>query len=264
MSKLTIIQGPPACGKSTFARQQVAGRKDAVIVCKDDIRHMLGDYWQPRREHLVSEFEREMIRRALLQQYDVFSDALNLEADRIRELEGIAAETEAVVEYRSLYVPFREAVRRDARPDRPHHVGEEAIRKVYEKHFAEDYARELATPEPPEQEDCDVVKVVRLLETPDGVIWTPTPADLETVTKLSMLRYPVRKIALFLAVPEREFRRLLAFPETPLAQAYHSGKIQSELAYRDKVRQQAERGEEWAIKIIERWGMEQTKQELGF
>lgn len=264
MSKLIIIQGPPASGKTTYARQQIAGRDNAVIVSKDDIRHMLGDYWQPRREPLVAEFEHEMIYRALMNRYDVFSDALNLEKSRIAELEEIASRAEAVVEYKRLYVPFRVAVRRDASPDRQHHVGEENIRKIYEKHYAEQYQEELLQPAPQEPQEELPVKSVRLLQTAEGTIWTPTAEDLQNVNKLAMLRYPIRKIALSIGVPESEFRRQLTIADTPLSQSYHSGKIQSELTYRDKVSRMAERGEEWAIKIIERWAMDQTKEELGF
>lgn len=264
MSKLIIIQGPPASGKTTYARQQIAGRDNAVIVSKDDIRHMLGDYWQPRREPLVSDIEHEMIYRALMNQYDVFSDALNLEKTRIAELEDIAARTEAVVEYKRLYVPFRLAVKRDASPDRPHHVGEEYIRKIYEKHYAAQLQEELLQPVPEEPQEELPVKSVRLLQTAEGTIWTPTAEDLQNVSKLSMLRYPIVKIALALGVPAGEFRRLLAVTDGPLAQAYYSGKLQSELTYREKVRQMAERGEEWAVKMVEHWEMEQAKQELGF
>lgn len=264
MSKLIIIQGPPASGKTTYARQQIAGRDNAVIVSKDDIRHMLGDYWQPRREPLVSDIEHEMIYRALMNQYDVFSDALNLEKTRIAELEDIAARTEAVVEYKRLYVPFRVAVKRDASQDRPHHVGEENIRKIYEKHYAAQLQEELLQPVQEEPQEDLPVKAVRLLQTADGIVWTPTADDLQNVNKLAMLRYPIRKIALSIGVPESEFRRQLTIADTPLSQTYHSGKIQSELTYRNKVREMAERGEEWAIKIIERWAMDQTKEELGF
>lgn len=38
MSRLIILQGAPAAGKSTWAREFVKGKKDWVIVNRDSIR----------------------------------------------------------------------------------------------------------------------------------------------------------------------------------------------------------------------------------
>lgn len=50
---VTFMKGLPGSGKSTWARQQ----KDARIVCRDDIRHMLGEYsdFSDEREAIVTE-----------------------------------------------------------------------------------------------------------------------------------------------------------------------------------------------------------------
>ena len=38
MSKIIVLQGPPACGKSTWAKEYVKDKKDWVIVSRDEIR----------------------------------------------------------------------------------------------------------------------------------------------------------------------------------------------------------------------------------
>ena len=53
VQKVTILQGIPASGKSTYAREQaLANPKEVVIVNRDDIRDSLGKYWVPERENL--------------------------------------------------------------------------------------------------------------------------------------------------------------------------------------------------------------------
>ena len=266
MSRLIILQGTPCAGKSTWARNQVAGRDDIVIVSRDDIRHSLGDYWVLRREKYVSDIEDHMILHALKMQFDVISDATNLTPERVNHLNKLADEAEAIVEFQKLYVPFREAARRDMNADRPHHVGEKSIREFYEKHFPEKLAEELANPEPetnlpdtPQQLPCRI-----MTDTEGNTIWIPTPSDLDNVKKLAILRFKISDIALALGVPEAELRRHMANKESNTYMAYRAGKIESEMDYRDKVRGIAARGEEWAIKMVEAWNREQLKEELGF
>lgn len=46
MQKVIILQGIPASGKSTWAREQALARpKEVVIVNRDAIRDSLGKYW---------------------------------------------------------------------------------------------------------------------------------------------------------------------------------------------------------------------------
>jgi predicted kinase len=55
MSKLFITVGLPASGKSTYSKKWVEeSPKTRVRVNRDDIRRMLGPYWIPTRESLVT------------------------------------------------------------------------------------------------------------------------------------------------------------------------------------------------------------------
>lgn len=260
MSKLIILQGPPCSGKSTWARQEAAGKDDVVIVSKDEIRHSLGDYWIPRRENLVADIERYMLKHSIQMGFTVICDGLNMSEDRIRLLKQVADEADVPMERKEMYVPFREAVRRDSNPDRRHNVGERAIRAFYEKHFPDRLADELSRPAPPAP-----LQVDRLIVDAEGkTIWTPTPKDLDDVKKMASIRFRISQIARAIAVPESELRRLLAVKESPVATAYEEGKILGEMKYKQTTQQAAERGEEWAIRMVERWEMEQRKEELGF
>ena len=79
MNKLLILQGIPASGKSTFAKQWVEeDPKTRVIVNRDSIRRGLGVYWVPSRETLVSSIEEHSVYEALDMGYNVCLDATNL------------------------------------------------------------------------------------------------------------------------------------------------------------------------------------------
>ena len=79
MQKVTILQGLPASGKSTYAKKLVnANPENTIIVNRDSIREGLGKYWVPSRECLVTQIEQFMIKEALLKRYNVIIDATNL------------------------------------------------------------------------------------------------------------------------------------------------------------------------------------------
>ena len=93
--------------------------------------------------------------------------------------------------------------------------------------------------------------------------WTPTPDDLANIRKLSRLRYTVSEIALALDIPAADLRRHLAVTTSPVYQAYHAGRIEGEIPYRQRVMTAAARGEEWAVRLAESWGAKQLEDELG-
>jgi tRNA uridine 5-carbamoylmethylation protein Kti12 len=101
--KLIILQGTPGSGKSFKARQLVKSEENAIIVNRDDIRSMLGDYWVPSRELLVSIFEDNMIISGLMSSYTVIVDATNLNPKTIKRLEKIAEKYKAEL----IYIPIK-------------------------------------------------------------------------------------------------------------------------------------------------------------
>jgi len=261
MARLIIIQGTPCSGKSTWARAQVAGKPGHVIVSPDEIRHALGDYWVPKREPLVTRTEDFLLDLALRMDYTVISDATNFDEKRVEHLRELAERHDAPVEVKKLYVPFREAVRRDANQDRRHHVGEDAIRQFYERYFPQRLEEEQAAPAAP----LTPVQSARLVVDAEGeTVWMPTAGDIDTVKILSLLHYKPSDIALVLEVPDAEMRRHVATPDSPVYRAYHQGRLESEQALRARVTAMAQSGEEWAVRQVEKWDRDRLKEELGF
>lgn len=87
MNKLIILCGPPGSGKSTYARS--IAKKDprhVVIVSRDSLREMMGVYWVPKRENLISDIEWLSIQTSLDSGYTVIVDATNLKTERFENL----------------------------------------------------------------------------------------------------------------------------------------------------------------------------------
>lgn len=132
MSKLLILQGIPASGKSTFARKWVEeSPKTRVVVNRDSIRRMLGTYWVPSRERLVDRIEEYIIKESLLQEYDVCVDATNLNPKTIKKLEQIGIDSE--ITFHEFRIDLEEAIDRDSK--REESVGKEVITTFYNKYY---------------------------------------------------------------------------------------------------------------------------------
>lgn len=132
MNKVIILQGCPAAGKSTWAREFVKGKKDWVIVNRDSIREGRGDYWIPEQEKFISELEVFHIRKALEYGLNVIIDATNLNPTTLAKWDTIAKEFSAEVEIKTFDIPLDEAIRRDS--ERSRSVGEKVIRDFYNRY----------------------------------------------------------------------------------------------------------------------------------
>jgi len=137
--KLIVTRGLPASGKSTWARAWVLeDPKTRVRVNRDDIRKLLGPYWVPTREKLVTRIEDDMTYTALLFGYDVIVDATNLKiTDRFDEIvEGveISNEVKIIIEWKDFTdVSLETCIERDKLRTGDDRVGEEVIRGMYNK-----------------------------------------------------------------------------------------------------------------------------------
>lgn len=82
--------GIPGSGKSYYAKLLAKKNPNThVRVCRDDIREMLGKYWVPKREKLVTDIEYDTMYSALSRGYNVIVDATNINADTIRKLKDV-------------------------------------------------------------------------------------------------------------------------------------------------------------------------------
>lgn len=137
--KLLILRGIPASGKSTFAREFIKDNsEDWVIVNRDSIRSMLGNYWVPSREKLVSDIEEDMIISAFEREYNVIIDATNLNPTTLKFFESIAEDRklsglDVEIEFKDFTISLEEAIERDKNRERT--VGEDVIKRFYYKYY---------------------------------------------------------------------------------------------------------------------------------
>lgn len=128
MSRVIILRGLPASGKTSWAKSWVTQAPGRVRVNRDDLRVML--YGRPFLEHdgerLVTEVERGIARDALRAGWDVVVDDMNLRPRYVREWQRFARAHRADWEIYELEIPLDESVRRDE--VRGSKVGVDAIR----------------------------------------------------------------------------------------------------------------------------------------
>jgi predicted kinase len=131
VSKIIILKGLPASGKSTWAREQ-AKRKGVRRVCRDDIRRMLGNYddFNEAREGIVTRIEREAVKAIVAQGDTAIIDATHL--DPKYQAGWAALFPDVHIEVRDFPVTLRDAIKRNS--GRPH--GERVPNKVIHEMYA--------------------------------------------------------------------------------------------------------------------------------
>lgn len=137
MKKMIVLQGPPACGKSTRALELLVdyGSDKAVIVCRDSIREACGEYWVPSRENYISDIEKGAVIAALEHDMIPIIDATNLNPKTIEKWKKIAEEYKAEIEWIEVVEPYKVALQRDSNPDRKRPVGKKVLRNFYMKYY---------------------------------------------------------------------------------------------------------------------------------
>lgn len=137
--KLIICRGIQGSGKSTWAKQWChEDPKHRVRFNNDDIRNMLGDYWVPDREKLVTEAKANMITFALITGYDVVVDNMNLNPKEDMWIRTLCTNIEKDkgihidIEYKDFFIPVEECIRRDAM--RPNPIGEKVIKDTWRRY----------------------------------------------------------------------------------------------------------------------------------
>lgn len=138
------MQGPPAAGKSTLAKQIYnSDPSKYVIVSRDSIRESRGQYWIPDQESYISEIEEFEVRTALKHNLIPIIDATNLNPSTIDKWKKVAEDEDAEIDFKLVYVPFKTAIERDKQRDRQ--VTEKVIKRFYLKYFENDFRREVYT-----------------------------------------------------------------------------------------------------------------------
>lgn len=129
-----MMQGPPAGGKSTKARELYEEDKlHRVIVNRDAIRDSRGDYWVPEQEKYISKLEEYAVRSAIESGLSPIIDATNLNPKTIQKWVDIAKEYLVDLTTIECVVPYKEALERDSKRERS--VGVMVLRNFYKKYY---------------------------------------------------------------------------------------------------------------------------------
>lgn len=130
MTDLIMTKGLPGSGKTTWAMVRTA---DGYLrVNKDDLRGMLFDEWQPKREKMIIKARDELVRLCLEQGRHVIVDDTNLNPRHETRLAQLAAEHGARFVVQDFTdVPLSVCLERNAaRTDKPP-VPEAVIRRMW-------------------------------------------------------------------------------------------------------------------------------------
>ena len=131
MSKLLILKGLPASGKSTYAKELVA--KGWKRVNKDDLRSMIDNgKWNNKNEDMIIKIEEDIVITYLVEGFKVVVDDTNFAHEA--RWERIADQVGADFEIKFFDVPLMECIERDSkRGDKS--VGAKVIQRMYDKYL---------------------------------------------------------------------------------------------------------------------------------
>lgn len=154
--KLIICRGIQGSGKSTWAKQWChEDPENRIRFNNDDVRNMLGDYWVPNREKVVTATYNTVLAYSMEKGYNIVVDNMNLNPKTCAELEKMvkdfngnyAYDWKYEVEYKDFFIPVDECIRRDAM--RPNPIGEKVIKATWRRYrdfiIQEDINREWTT-----------------------------------------------------------------------------------------------------------------------
>lgn len=115
MNKFIICRGLPASGKTTWAKEWVMKDPEhRVRINQDDIRSMLGKYWVPAREPVVSAIQQEAILAAMNFGVDIVIDNTNLNKKVVDDYIKVANKFKYIVEYEDFFnISLEECLRRN-------------------------------------------------------------------------------------------------------------------------------------------------------
>lgn len=131
MSKVIILRGLPASGKSTWAKEFVRNNDGWIVVNKDQLRDMLHDgvFKGGVTEKVVLSTRDAIIRDALKNDINVIVDDTNFKAFHIKSIKKLAEGHD--VEVKDFEADVYTCIQRDS--NREKFVGENFIREMYSK-----------------------------------------------------------------------------------------------------------------------------------
>lgn len=145
MPKIILTRGIQGSGKSTWAKKWVEEDPEhRVRWNNDDFRRMLGPYWVPKRENLVSVGMSDFIYNSMVLGYDIVIDNMNLNPkhwDSIRDLLNNLKNDAFIkvskrfytLEFKDFFdVSLEECIERDSKRENP--IGKKVITETYNRY----------------------------------------------------------------------------------------------------------------------------------
>lgn len=132
-NKFIILQGLPASGKSTWSKLFVKNKKDWVIINRDSLRNMRGDYWIPDQENLISKWEEFCIKSAIKENLNIIIDATNLNPKTLKKWTDLCSLYGLEPEFKFFRISVEECIKRDSKRENP--VGEAVIMRMYNSYI---------------------------------------------------------------------------------------------------------------------------------
>ncbi len=154
--KILMCKGLPGSGKTTWAKNWLAGHPMALRVNKDELRAMLFNGVSGKgRESLVLKVRDFVVSQALDDGHDVIVDDTNFNPQHQARMETIAAQHGAIVEIKDFSdVPLETCIARDAQRANP--VGQRVIRQMHRQYLETKPARIAYDPALPDAILCDL------------------------------------------------------------------------------------------------------------
>ena len=89
-----------------------------------------------------------------------------------------------------------------------------------------------------------------------------TPDDLEKIKHYAELKFSLTEIATMLTVDVGQLRLAIQNPKSDVSLAYNAGKLLSSVKRRETILEAANKGAEWAIKLLDSYEVDQKEDEL--
>lgn len=154
MSKILMLKGLPASGKTTYAKTLVYAKKYKRIN-KDDLRAMLDDSeWSKSNEIFILHIRDMIIIEALEDNQNVVVDDTNFAPKHEQTLRDIAKEFKASFEVKFFDTPVEECIARDLK--RHNSVGSKVIMQMYNQYIQPTSAMYIPPKNAPMAIICDI------------------------------------------------------------------------------------------------------------